>query len=120
MYLEVIKPVVSFKELGEGEQPSEEAQHKRWVAQTTLYLCLETFLRLLHPLMPFVTEELWQRLPNRQAFCDAPSIMVSRYPQPIAEYDNANAVRDMELVHHCIHEARSVRQTTLRRVRSLF
>jgi hypothetical protein len=48
-------------------------------AQQTLYTCLDHGLRLLHPFMPFVTEELWQRLPRRPN--DAtPSIMVSSFP----------------------------------------
>ena len=48
-------------------------------AQQTLYTCLDHGLRLLHPFMPFVTEELWQRLPRRPN--DAtPSIMVSAFP----------------------------------------
>ena len=48
-------------------------------AQQTLYTCLDQGLRLLHPFMPFVTEELWQRLPRRPN--DAtPSIMVAKYP----------------------------------------
>lgn len=48
-------------------------------AQQTLYTCLDYGLRLLHPFMPFVTEELWQRLPRRPN--DAtPSIMVSAFP----------------------------------------
>ena len=48
-------------------------------AQQTLYTCLDYGLRLLHPFMPFVTEELWQRLP-RIPNDPTPSIMVSRYP----------------------------------------
>ena len=48
-------------------------------AQQTLYTCLDYGLRLLHPFMPFVTEELWQRLP-RIPNDITPSIMVSRYP----------------------------------------
>lgn len=48
-------------------------------AQQTLYTCLDYGLRLLHPFMPFVTEELWQRLP-RIPDDTTPSIMVSRYP----------------------------------------
>lgn len=48
-------------------------------AQQTLYTCLDYGLRLLHPFMPFVTEELWQRLP-RIPNDTTPSIMVSRYP----------------------------------------
>jgi valyl-tRNA synthetase len=48
-------------------------------AQQTLYTCLDYGLRLLHPFMPFVTEELWQRLP-RIPNDSTPSIMVSSYP----------------------------------------
>ena len=40
---------------------------------------LETTLRLLHPFMPFITEELWQRLPGRENA--PPSIMVAPYPE---------------------------------------
>ena len=48
-------------------------------AQQTLYTCLDHGLRLLHPFMPFVTEELWQRLPRRPND-PIPSIMLSKYP----------------------------------------
>ena len=48
-------------------------------AQQTLYTCLDYGLRLLHPFMPFVTEELWQRLPRR-ADDPTPSIMLASYP----------------------------------------
>jgi hypothetical protein len=51
----------------------------RTSAQQTLYTCLDHGLRLLHPFMPFVTEELWQRL-SRRPNDATPSIMVSRYP----------------------------------------
>jgi valyl-tRNA synthetase len=47
-------------------------------AQDTLYNCLDYGLRLLHPMMPFVTEELWQRLPRRQG--DPKSIMIADFP----------------------------------------
>jgi valyl-tRNA synthetase len=47
--------------------------------QQTLYTCLDHGLRLLHPFMPFVTEELWQRLPRRPND-STPSIMISSYP----------------------------------------
>lgn len=56
-----------------------------------LLLCLEIGLRLLHPFMPFVTEELWQHLPNRGLPWDAsqpdpPSIVVSAWPYPVCRY----------------------------------
>jgi valyl-tRNA synthetase len=49
-----------------------------------LWTCLETGLRLLHPFMPFVTEELWQRLPKRPDTdaASVPSIMLADYPAP--------------------------------------
>lgn len=51
------------------------------ICQDVLYTCLDTGLRLLHPFMPFVTEELFQRLPWRTDK-EPPSICVTSYPQP--------------------------------------
>ncbi|MBI4247441.1 MAG: valine--tRNA ligase [Candidatus Rokubacteria bacterium] len=45
--------------------------------QHTLVAVLEATLRLLHPFMPFITEEIWQRLPHESA-----SIMIAPYPRP--------------------------------------
>ncbi|XRB00211.1 valyl-tRNA synthetase [Pycnococcus provasolii] len=46
----------------------------------TLCICLDVGLRLLHPFMPFVTEELWQRLPKAKGnTCE--SVMLAEYPQ---------------------------------------
>lgn len=50
-------------------------------ARQTLYTCLDVGLRLLSPFMPFVTEELFQRLPRR-ASCAPPSLCVTPYPEP--------------------------------------
>lgn len=52
-------------------------------AQNTLYTCLEAGLKLLHPYMPFVTEDLWQRLPRRpEDKCE--SIMISPFPEKVS------------------------------------
>lgn len=51
------------------------------VCRQTLYTCLEVGLRLLSPLMPFVTEELYQRLPRRNPQSDPPSLCVTPYPE---------------------------------------
>ena len=61
------------------------AVETRKSAQQTLYTCLDYGLRLLHPFMPFVTEELWQRLPRRPNDL-TPSIMVSSYPVNVCRY----------------------------------
>ena len=47
--------------------------------QQTLYTALDGGLKLLHPFMPFLTEELWQRLPRRHGD-ETLSIMLARYP----------------------------------------
>jgi valyl-tRNA synthetase len=57
-----------------GEDPAARAR-----TQATLLEVLETTLRLLHPFMPFITEEIWQKLPKGRG---APaSIMVARFPR---------------------------------------
>uniref|UniRef100_A0A3P9CRU4 Valine--tRNA ligase n=1 Tax=Maylandia zebra TaxID=106582 RepID=A0A3P9CRU4_9CICH len=56
------------------------SQRQALVCRQTLYTCLEVGLRLLSPLMPFVTEELYQRLPRRKPQSDPPSICVTSYP----------------------------------------
>lgn len=50
-------------------------------ARQTLYTCLDVGLRLLSPFMPFVTEELFQRLPRRTPQAP-PSLCVTPYPEP--------------------------------------
>lgn len=55
-------------------------ERQAMVCRQTLYTCLEAGLRLLSPLMPFVTEELYQRLPRRKPQSDPPSICVTPYP----------------------------------------
>ena len=72
VYLEAMKPSAS---------ESAPAQARRSVQQT-LYTCLDATFRLLHPFMPFVTEELWQRLPRRPNE-STPSIMVAAYPTAV-------------------------------------
>ena len=60
----------------------------KYQARATLLVCMETGLRLLHPFMPFVTEELWQRLPCRNmpwssTIPDSPSIVVAPWPRVV-------------------------------------
>uniref|UniRef100_A0A673IST2 Valine--tRNA ligase n=1 Tax=Sinocyclocheilus rhinocerous TaxID=307959 RepID=A0A673IST2_9TELE len=73
VYLESVKPVLS--------RTDSEGQKQADICRQTLYTCLEVGLRLLSPLMPFVTEELFQRLPRRHAQDSPPSICVTPYPE---------------------------------------
>ncbi|KAF1328938.1 Valine-trna ligase, partial [Globisporangium splendens] len=95
VYLELAKPVFA----------GDDAEAKT-TAQQVLYICLEYGLRLLHPMMPFVTEELWQRLPGKHATA---SITIVSYPLPVDGWRNPEAEANMELVKEVIHAARSVR-----------
>lgn len=99
-YLELVKPVMY--------EPDENNQRK-YCARVTLYTVIEQYLRLLHPFMPFVTEELWQRLPNISMLADTASIMVAKYPVPIDCYANTEVEVMMELLQHTIHGGRSLR-----------
>lgn len=111
-YLELIKPVVGFQSAAEGEIDELTLLNKkerRKVAQATLYTCLEQFLRLAHPLMPYVTEELWQRLPARDHLSELPSIMIASYPEKVAEWFNPTVEQHMQTVTSAIQAARSLR-----------
>jgi len=103
VYLELIKPVV----YDEGEANAD----ARWAAQATLWITLEAGLRLLHPMMPFVTEELWQRMPGRGTLGpdESDSIMVAKYPEGIEKYKDAASEESMELTKNVIDACRSLR-----------
>jgi len=72
---------------------------------------LEASLRLLHPCMPFVTEELWQNLKQRlpSDWQETESIMVADYPQADKKAIDPQAERVMESIIDIIHSVRNVR-----------
>jgi valyl-tRNA synthetase len=77
-------------------------------AKYVLWLVLENLLRLLHPFMPFITEEIWQALPKLEG--SAESIMISSFPTPCAEWEGyAAAASEMELVMEVIKGIRNIR-----------
>ena len=63
-------------------------------------------LRLLHPVMPFLTEELWHRLPQPAG---ARSIALDKFPEPRARWTDAAAERDMATLQEIIIAARNIR-----------
>ncbi len=66
-------------------------------AKQTLYTALEGGLLLLHPIMPFVTEHLWQKLPRRPGD-KTPSIMIAKYPHSNPAHDNLSAAAEYEFI----------------------
>jgi valyl-tRNA synthetase len=76
--------------------------HARYV----LWHVLENLLRLLHPFMPFITEEIWQALPGSKA---TPTIMQAEYPAACDRRSFAQAAADMERVMEIINGIRNIR-----------
>ena len=72
--------------------------------QDNLIWILDQILRLLHPIMPFVTEKLWLSMPH-----DGESIMVAKYPEPHAEFENEPARHDMAFLIEIIKAVRNIR-----------
>jgi valyl-tRNA synthetase len=80
---------------------------ERWKIQGTLVTALDAAMRLLHPFMPFLTEELWQQLPKPQG---APqSIMITLYAIPDPRYVDDASEASMALVQKVITTIRMLR-----------
>jgi len=82
-YLELIKPVLSKVE-GPTLQNKDSDEAKR--TRQTLVDSFETLLRLLHPFMPFISEEIWQALPHQ-----GESLVIQPYPTPNLGWDSKEA-----------------------------
>ena len=88
---------------------------EKTVAASVLYLVLQTTLRMLHPMMPFITEEIWQQLPVSGAENTGhmmerrDSIMFASYPAPEVEYFNDRAEAQMALVIDAVRSIRNLR-----------
>ncbi|MFQ5866613.1 MAG: valine--tRNA ligase [bacterium] len=87
-----------------GQEPSE-----REVAQFVLIYVVEGTLKLLHPIMPFITEEIWHLLNSISPAGREESIMIASWPLPRREERDEDAVENMELVMDIISQVRNVR-----------
>jgi len=93
-YLELVKPTL----YGRGDPAGRRA------AQRTLYHVLTTSIRLIHPFMPFVTEEIWQTLVK-----DGSSIMVSDFPMADDSLQDPDAARQMRVIIDVVTSVRNIR-----------
>lgn len=101
-YLEYMKPVI----YGSDEEAKK-------VTRNILYTCLDGGLRLLHPFMPFITEELYQRLPRRTEGCP-PSLCVTSYPEAKNySFRNTKVEGEVEFVQNIVKSLRSTRSDYL-------
>jgi valyl-tRNA synthetase len=103
-YLELVKPVL--RKLPEGA-----FLHPETVPETraTLAYVLEGSLRLLHPLMPFITEELWQRVPRPASH--KVSLAFGPFPTRDDERESLDPATDawMELLQQVVSAGRTIR-----------
>ncbi|MCV6627790.1 MAG: class I tRNA ligase family protein, partial [Cellvibrionaceae bacterium] len=98
-YLELSKPVLW------NENASAELQRG---TRRTLVRVLETTLRLAHPLMPFITEEIWQRIKDL-AGADGETIMLAPYPVADTSKIDQQALADIDWVKGVVIGIRNIR-----------
>jgi valyl-tRNA synthetase len=95
-YIELSKPFVT----------SPEESDENTAARRRIMYILERSLRLLHPLTPFITEELWQRLPHR-----GETICLSDFPQSDAAQIDERAEREIGALIELVTRLRNIRAT---------
>lgn len=98
-YLELSKPILT------SENSSPELLRG---TRHTLVHALETLLRLLHPVMPFITEEIWQRIAPLAGKTGA-TIMLEAYPVVDATQIDEEAVKELEWIKNVIIAIRTIR-----------
>ena len=98
-YIELSKPVIYSDDAS--------AVQKRGTRRTLIRV-LEAILRLLHPIMPFITEELWQKVAPLAAK-QGDSIMLQPYPQPEVDKIDKNAIEALEWIKRFIMGVRQIR-----------
>jgi valyl-tRNA synthetase len=105
-----------YIELTKAEVTSEEDSARRTEARSRLLTVLEQALRLLHPFMPYITEELWLRLPGvdqnllHASYSKAePTIMLTAYPEMKSELIDDLAEGQMQTVIEIVSRIRNIR-----------
>jgi len=99
-YLELTKPVLS------ADTQASEAQQR--AARRTLVRVLEAILRITHPLMPFITEEIWQRV-KPLANAEGEFLMLARFPEPDLSRVDADANSEIAWIQQVIAGIRNIR-----------
>jgi valyl-tRNA synthetase len=92
-YIELVKEDLS------GDDPA-----RRERAQKVTCFVLETAMRLLHPFIPFITEEIWQKVPHR-----GETIMLRPYPQAFPRWQDAAVLERMQRIQDLISAMRTAR-----------
>ena len=92
-YLELVKPAFQSKDSADAKR-----------TRQTLVESFEAILRLLHPVMPFITEEIWQTLPH-----EGDSLVIQRYPVPIPEWNAKDIEAEFAVLEQFVTTVRTGR-----------
>jgi valyl-tRNA synthetase len=98
-YLELSKPVL---------QAGDASEARKRGTRGTLVRVLEATLRMLHPLMPFITEEIWQRV-GPLAGRDGPTVMLEPYPRADDFAWDEDAARQVAVLQAVVLGVRQIR-----------
>jgi len=103
-----------YIELTKADVTAEQESAARTEARSRLLTVLEQALRLLHPFMPYITEELWQRLPGEKRLHAAyegaePTVMLTAYPEGASELIDEAAESEMQAIIELISRVRNIR-----------
>ena len=98
-----------YLELIKGRLKGESGAESREAAKATLVVVLDGVLRLLHPIMPFVTETLWRRLPRPGGEEWEASLMVAAWPEPDASLEDEASEAAMDALQDLISTVRGIR-----------
>jgi len=89
------------------KQHLQAAGAERDTARAVLMEVHDRLLRLMHPIIPFVTEELWQHLPRRAG--DGQTITLAAYPEPRAEWTDESVVGEIAVLQAVVTTIRTAR-----------
>jgi len=92
-----------YIELSKKRLYSQDNPEEKNTAQSVLLEVLEGTMRILHPFMPFLTEEIWQHLPTK-----GKTIMLSSWPE-VTGYRQEQVEKEMSLLMDVIHVVRNIR-----------
>ncbi len=96
----------AWKELADWYVEAVKPRLAAAAAQAVLAYCFDTVLRLLHPVVPFITEELWQKLPGRKP---DELLIVAAWPESRRELADPQADQEFPLVQEAISSIRMLR-----------
>lgn len=103
-YLEIIKPRVDRAHFAQETISPESSS----AAKNVLATVLEGTLRLLHPFSPFITEELWQKIPKPSS-TKALHVMASEWPKANPLFENGAAESEMSFLQETVTKLRTIR-----------